>query len=275
VAAGHYLHTHAGWAWLLVVPLIGARQHALAVLAHDASHFRLLPGPRTNDTTGNVLLAWPVFISVEGFRHFHGLHHRFLAGERDGNRPLWRTHAADGGLVPEWRFPKTPAGLARVVLARAAFLTGLWWIVRGSIFGLFFGVSRGKAAIRLAFYLLAAALVIHIGLWPTVLRFWLVPFCTWHIGIQYVRLICEHSAVRSGSRSYAQTRTTIPGWLGRTFVLPRNVGFHLEHHWYPSVPFYRLPELHARLLQEKGFREGAVVHHSLAASLRECTQGMA
>ncbi|NBP86706.1 MAG: hypothetical protein EBU54_16580 [Mycobacteriaceae bacterium] len=101
--------------------------------------------------------------------------------------------------------------------------------------------------------------------------YWVVPYCTWHIVAQYMRLICEHSAVRSEVPAYAQTRSTIPGWLGRCFVLPRNIGYHLEHHWYPSVPFYRLPELHARLAALPGFRAHACCSRSLFESLRQCT----
>jgi len=46
----------------------------------------------------------------------------------------------------------------------------------------------------------------------------------------------------------------------------------LEHHWYPSVPFYRLPELHQALMERQGFREHAVVRHSVLTSLSECVR---
>lgn len=256
------------WAWLLWVPWMGARQHALAVLAHDAVHFRLLPGRLANDAVGNVLLAWPVFISVEGFRHFHGSHHQHLGGDKDGNRQLWRTHDASGQLTAEWTFPKSALGLGRMLLLRSAGLTGLWWLFRGVVGGLFFGVSRRGAAVRLLFYVALAACLTALDGWGVFLRYWLVPYCTWHVAIQYLRLVCEHSAVRSEDRRYAETRTTIPGLLGRLFVLPRHIGYHIEHHWYPSVPFYRLPELHERLMQQAPFRAHAEVHRSLPASVR-------
>jgi fatty acid desaturase len=259
------------WAWLLFVPFLGARQHALTILAHDASHFRFLADLRRNDVVANLAAAWPVFISVEGFRAFHGLHHRFLATEQDGNRRLWRTHAADGTPAPEWRFPKTGAGIVAMVLKRAAFLTGVFWIVRGIVGGFYLGVSKRAALARALYYGVAAVALTAASGWDVFLRYWVIPYCTWHIGIQYVRLICEHSAVRSGASGYGDTRTTIPGFWGRIFVLPRNIGYHIEHHWYPSVPFYRLPELHERLMQEPGFREGAVVSRSLLGSLRDCT----
>jgi len=112
----------------------------------------------------------------------------------------------------------------------------------------------------------------YFGAWYAFLLYWIVPYCTWHIAIQYARLICEHSAVESEEEEYAITRTTIPTWLESIFILPRNVGYHIEHHWYPSVPFYRLPELHRQLMARDGFRRNAVVKRSVLASLGECVK---
>jgi fatty acid desaturase len=91
--------------------------------------------------------------------------------------------------------------------------------------------------------------------------------------IQFARRICEHSAGHSASPAYQVTRTTIPTRLESLFILPRNIGYHLEHHWYPSVPFYRLPELHERLLQVPDFRLHANIKRSVLHSLVDCTRG--
>jgi len=88
--------------------------------------------------------------------------------------------------------------------------------------------------------------------------------------IQYARIICEHSAVESDDEEYGITRTTIPTLIESIFILPCNVGYHIEHHWYPSVPFYRLPDLHRELMAREGFRRHAVVRRSILASLGEC-----
>lgn len=256
--------------WLLVpisAIIVGSRQHALAILAHDAVHFRLLGDRTVNDVVGNVLCAWPLFFSVEGFRHFHGTHHRHLGEEKDGNRQLWRTHHPTGEPKPEWQYPKSALGLSAKILWRSAFLTGAWWIVRGLIGGVLFGTSKASALVRYAAYATLAVVLAVTGLWSTFAWYWLLPLCTWFVAVQYLRLACEHSAIRSATPAYAATRTTIPGPLGRFFVLPRNIGYHIEHHWYPGVPFYRLPALHERLMKEPGFRDHAVIHRSIPSSL--------
>ncbi|MEO8422051.1 MAG: fatty acid desaturase family protein, partial [Hyphomicrobium sp.] len=230
--------------YVIAVMFIGARQHALLILGHDASHYRYLRTRWQNDLFGNLFLMWPTFASVEGFRKFHGTHHQYTSLANDGNRDLWHTHNAEGELEPEWVFPKTRLGLALMILRRAAFVTGLSWILRGLIGSSLIPSPRWMVAARLAFYASVAGLLTFYGAWSGLVWYWLVPFCTWHIAAQYIRLICEHSAVESEESEYSVTRTTIPTWLESIFILPRNVGFHLEHHWYPSVPFYRLPELH-------------------------------
>jgi fatty acid desaturase len=258
--------------YLLAVIFIGSRQHALLILGHDASHYRILPTRWQNDLVSNIFLMWPTFASVESFRKFHGTHHQYTNLSNDGNRHIWYTHDAAGDLAPDWQFPKTRVGLALVLLRRAAFLTGIFWIVRGLVGSSIVPSPRWMVAARLAFYGSIAGALTWFGGWYAFLLYWIVPFCTWHIAAQYARLICEHSAVESEEEEYAITRTTIPTSLESVFILPCNVGYHLEHHWYPSVPFYRLPELHQALMEREGFRKHAVVRRSVLTSLGECVR---
>jgi fatty acid desaturase len=257
--------------YMLTVMFIGARQHALAVIGHDATHYRLLPSRNVNDWVGNLLCLWPVFISVEGFRKFHGPHHQHTNLEGDGNRELWRTHH-HGELVADWRYPKSTLGLAAVLLKRGLVMTGLWWMTRGILSSIVVRERPAVIAGRYTYFAGLAALFTLTGSWPLFLLYWLVPYCTWHTAIQYARLICEHSAVDSDAPAYQVTRTTIPTWLESLFILPRNIGYHIEHHWYPSVPFYRLPELHDRLRQDAGFRRHANVTQSVLRSLAQCAK---
>jgi fatty acid desaturase len=112
--------------YLIAVMFIGARQHALMILGHDASHYRCLPTRWQNDLFGNLFLLWPNFASVEAFRKFHGTHHQYTNLPADGNRHIWRTHNAQGELEPGFVFPKTRFGLGLVLLRRAFFFTGIF-----------------------------------------------------------------------------------------------------------------------------------------------------
>jgi fatty acid desaturase len=162
--------------------------------------------------------------------------------------------------------------LAWLLLRRAAFLTGLFWILRGLIGSTLIPSPGWMRVARLCFYTCIAATLTYFDAWHSFLLYWIVPFCTWHIAAQYIRLICEHSAVKSDQEEYSITRTTIPTWLEAIFILPCNVGYHLEHHWYPSVPFYHLPQLHRALMERQTFRVHAVIKRSVVASLYECVR---
>ena len=257
--------------YIAVVVWIGARQHALTVLGHDAAHFRLLPNRCWNDWVANLTTQWPTFLTVEGFRHYHGEHHRFTGTAADGNRTIWKTHTADGHLTAEWTYPKTPIALGLTILHRAAFLTGVYWIVRGLVAAVLFRSSWGQVSARLGFYGVSIWALAATGNLQGFWLYWIVPYCTWHLACQYIRLICEHSAVHSTDPAYTMTRTTLARWWERWLIVPRGIYYHIEHHWYPSVPFYNLPALHARLMAQPTFRQHAVVTTSVLASLRQCT----
>jgi len=255
--------------YALAVVFIGARQHALAVIAHDASHRRFLPNRRANDLVANVACSWPILASVQGFRFFHGPHHRFTEQEGDGNRALWKTHDADGQRHPEWQYPKRRGALVAQLAWRASGLTGLKWILRGLI-----GPALRQARVgrdghfgHLLFWALVAAALTAAGGWVAFAMLWVVPLITWHVLAQYMRLICEHSVVESPHPAYRLTRSTIVPWWQRMLFLPRNIGYHVEHHWYPSVPSYRLPALHAALMQQPGYRDNVVIERSIFSAL--------
>ena len=173
---------HPVW-YAIAVMLIGARQHALIILGHDASHFRYLPKRWQNELFGNLFLMWPVFASIEGFRKFHSTHHQYTNLPNDGNRHIWYTHDAAGEMEPDWVFPKTRTGLALLLLRRAMFLTGMFWIVRGLVGSSLIPSPYWMVAARVAFYVWVAGALTVFGAWYAFLLFWIVPYCTWHIVI--------------------------------------------------------------------------------------------
>lgn len=254
---------------VLAIVLIGGRQHALAVIVHDAAHFRFLANRRLGDWVADLFAAWPLFISAALFRMVHGPHHRFLGESGDGNRRFWRTHDRAGRQRRAWVFPKTPLGLLALLVGRAMVITGVIWIIRGLLGPLILRRPAPELLARMSYYALAAWLFTALGIWSEFLLLWILPYCTWHMLVQYARLICEHSGRIGDQPGFERTRSTLPGPLGRLLVLPHHIGHHLEHHWFPSVPWYRLPDLHAALREDPSFA-AANIQRSVLASLWQC-----
>jgi fatty acid desaturase len=92
---------------------------------------------------------------------------------------------------------------------------------------------------------------------------WVLPLLTVLQPILRLRAIAEHGAVTDLSSPLTAARCNrTDGSLGnvvaRALFFPHHVNYHLEHHLYPAVPHYNLPELH-RLLEAKGVLAGAEV----------------
>jgi fatty acid desaturase len=97
--------------------------------------------------------------------------------------------------------------------------------------------------------------------WLYYLALWVLPSVT-VLGVVFrIRQIAEHSGVEDEHELNA-TRTVVPTLFERMLIAPCGINWHLEHHLFPSVPFYNLPRLHKRLMQEEVFRQQAHITHS-------------
>jgi len=72
---------------LLAVIVIGTRQHALFVIAHDAAHYLLYENRRLNDAVGRTC-AMLQGLSMCTYRVIHRMHHNNLYRELDPNTAL-------------------------------------------------------------------------------------------------------------------------------------------------------------------------------------------
>lgn len=264
--------------YLVAIMFIGARQHALAVLQHEAAHYHLFPNKGWNDVIAELLLAWPILLSNQNFRSYHFPHHQYMGTEKDGNRAQYNTHTPEGELREAWRFPKSKRQLARWLMIRLFGIGGIVYVLR-SLRRL---LTKGSVRYRLAnafYYVGIISLIFWLQGGKLLLLYWFVPLCTWFICSNILRIAGEHSAIAppkamgtptaTDHEFYSLTRTTLPSWFDRTFVVPRNICYHLEHHLYPHVPFYRLPELHAQLMQHNRFQKEAYVTHTYWQTFKE------
>lgn len=255
----------------LVVMWIGARQHALAILMHDGAHYLLFKNRRLNAVVSELFLAWPLFVSTRAYRGGHFAHHRHVNTNKDPDLVRKRRAGA------EWEFPTSWRALVALL---AKDVLGIHTRQLLADFDDMWERSDGTAnkeltsynAARTIYYVVAVIVVTYFHLWPVFLLLWILPIVTWLKMIMRVRSIAEHFAIEN-DHVYTQSRTTLPSFFERIFLAPRNVHFHLEHHLYPSVPFFRLPQLHAALMNDAVFRSTAHITSTYWGVLRECVSG--
>ncbi len=250
--------------YILAVAFIGSRQHALLVLMHDGVHYRLLRNRWLNDWLSEVVLAWPHLVSARQYRKNHFGHHRHLNSAQD---PDMKRRVGD----PVWVFPQTVPNLARTLFRDATGLNAPAMIKLAAAVAAADSVPAGFLALRYGFYAAVLGVIIYAGALTGFAMYWVVPMFTWLVLIMRIRSIAEHHAIEidEPDSAYPRTRTTQPTLLEKIFVAPKNVNFHIEHHFFPSVPFYRLPELHAILMTKPGYREGAHVTRTYWGVLEE------
>lgn len=234
--------------YLLAVVVIGGRMHAFAVLVHDFAHYRFTNGNKErSDWIGDLFLAWPVLTTIGSYRTNHLAHHRYTNTDRD----------------PDWTFKlgKTkftfPKAWQEGVMDLVSYL-----VVIGSIVDIMGILHRLKIAekpplsyrlARLSYYLAFALLFTAMGIWTEVLLYWFVPFLTTFFLFMHVRSVAEHFGSMDYTSELGGTRTVLPHAWERAFFAPHNVNHHTEHHLYPSVPHYNLPQLHEALMAHPAY----------------------
>ena len=236
--------------FLVALVIIGSRQFALAVLAHDAAHNLLFSNNKVNDWAGQWFCAYPIFQDNRVYRPYHLKHHRHTETEDDPD------------LVLSSPFPINKRSFIRKVFRDLTGITGVrrYWGSLSSIFrtkgdNVFDKIS--KTSNKLHGFLISNVIIfilisttMH---WSLFLLLWWLPSFTYYSLIIRIRNISEH-AVTPGNNDFDNTRTTKSTVLTRFFMVPHNVNYHLEHHLFTRCPWYNLPKAHSMMI-ENGYED--------------------
>src|SRR5262249_4324721 len=107
--------------------------------------------------------------------------------------------------------------------------------------------ARQDRWLVVAFHVAAPLVAFAAGWGIEYLVLWVLPLLTVLQPILRFRAICEHRAVSALASPLKAARPNLaPPWL-RWVLFPHHVGYHLEHHLYPAIPHYNLPECHREL----------------------------
>ncbi len=210
------------WVALITAFLIGAfANHSLFVLIHEAAHKLIFKGSTANVIAGIIADLPNVVPSSVSFRSYHLKHHSYQ-GHYDLDADLaskWEAkligNTPFGKIIWEIFFPVFQA-LRPPRLKEIKFMN-IWTIINMLIV---FGID--------------ALIIVYLG-WTSFL--YLVFSFSFSIGFHPLgaRWIQEHYIVSPPQETYS--------YYGPLNILALNVGFHNEHHDFPSIPWNRLPEV--------------------------------
>jgi fatty acid desaturase len=253
LVAGSVLIFETMGTWWLALALVlqAVFINSLFGAMHESVHYGAFRVRRLNDVL--AFFSGAAILNNAGFyRHYHLAHHRYTQ---------------DPARDPELITSGTPRTWGNYLL-RVSSLPFLALRLR-DIFLFPFGYRgdvdyihpaawtevRRWGRLLLAFY--ALLLVVSLALHTTFLLWvWVIPLL---IGLPLLRLylVCEHTLCPNSDDGFSNTRTTISNPIVR--FLMWNLPYHAEHHLFPNIAFYRLPEAHQYLRPHLKFVAGGYV----------------
>jgi sphingolipid delta-4 desaturase len=211
--------------WWLVVGaayLLGAfADHALFVMIHECAHRLLFKKPAANRLAGIFANIPQLFPSSVSFERYHIKHHSFQG-----------VHELDADLPNKWE----------AKLINNYFIGKIIWLLFYPIFQVF-RINRlkeikpfdGWVALNWGVQIVFISLIAFF-LGTKAIAFLLLSFF-FSVGLHPLgaRWIQEHYLTYGEQETYS--------YYGPWNTVAFNVGFHNEHHDFPSVPWNRLPQI--------------------------------
>lgn len=213
--------------YVFIILFIGTRQYALYSLLHESLHYSISRNKQFNDTIAIFFLALPLFTRLKVMRSKHLLHHQHLKSNLDPEEKMLQYKA--------FQFPKNFMPILLLVIADLSGVQFLFVFLK----------QLSKKPMKEVFSILI--IIVSIGLILYYLNilyyfiiFWIIPYCTVYQLLNRIRLATEHYHITNQKYS---TRSIHCNFLESIIFSPYYIGYHAEHHLYPSVPFYNLPKL--------------------------------
>lgn len=236
--------------YLVAVMLIGGRlMGTFSIGLHDGAHRLITRDRARNDRFARLLLLPSLIVSLTEYREQHFAHHRHVNSAPDPDLIDYQNWYAASPWRRAWRLFAALIGLRVLIPVARVVLRGAWrerLVALAVPAGLVAGVAFDITPIRL------------------ITLYWIVPLVTWAMFVNIVRAIAEHYPAGTAGRSSDKpvvflTRDVRTSWFDAAFVVTRGVNYHLTHHLFPSVPYYRLATLHREIASTTAYRDNAHV----------------
>jgi len=234
--------------------VLASAQQTMATWVHEGSHHNLFKDKKLNDLWVNFFFAAPIGMNVATYRAGHLSHHAYLSSHDDSDRHV---HAVDlTGSKVWYEIGKRLVGWEGF---KVAFQKYLPIAVRDQNISQKV-VSKPRPTLRflavaILWNCLFLAACIFAGRWYLYFLLWVYPLFAVAQLFNMVRTCAEHQPEMFPAVELDEppiVRTTLPYFLEKWLIYGINFNYHLEHHLWPQIPFFQLPELHAHL-RERGF----------------------
>jgi fatty acid desaturase len=252
------------WAYAVAIVVVSTRQHALGIVMHEATHFRLFSKRWANEFFGDILCAFPVNMTVSRYRYEHLLHHRHNMTDQDPYFVAWSRDS-------HWYWPKTRAE-AFWLFARDLFSLNMYrlgpalfqwspWVNHFSTKPSPPGLSALERGRLYAFLLVLVGTLSYFHAWFQFAVLWLLPMSTLTVLFVRIRSVTEHLHLPL-ENEFNSTRHVQGHPLEKLTIAPLNINIHIAHHLFPSIPQYNLVSVHSLLLKCPAYRDSGTIFDS-------------
>jgi fatty acid desaturase len=247
----------------LGVILVGALQHRLSGLAHEASHYVLFRDKLANELASDLLLMFPLVAMTQQYRAAHFGHHRFVNDPARDPDLIRLNHP-----VPK-RFP-----VSKPRFWHEYVLKGLWPpAILAYLFGRAKAANLGDPAgaplrnvyrtrvarcLRGSYWLTVLSAIHALHAWPLFFLFWVLPLLTAYPLLMQLREVAHHANAPDDG-AWTNSRIFQVNPVLAFAVFPYGQTFHLTHHLFAMVPHHRMTQAHAILLRYAPYRDQVVV----------------
>ncbi|MDB5582187.1 MAG: hypothetical protein JWR80_7363 [Bradyrhizobium sp.] len=249
----------AYWQYAVLFFAVGCTQHRLFFPVHDCLHYSLFPTKTENVLAGTVL-APMIGTSFDAIRVQHMDHHRDFGKPEDPGASDYFVRFRSRGefmsfligpLVGSILFSKLGDYFLRPAKTskQQDWSHDEEWI---------FTSSLRSYGVILIFQAIILAVVTSGFQWTELWRypvFYILPLVTVFLFFNRLRMFAEHGSLDYEVCDYFEgkrptARTIYASKVERLFLCGSSFNFHHEHHRYPMVPGWQLPNLHRKLVAD-------------------------
>lgn len=224
-SANQYKGIGSSCFWILGIVASGIALNASFLVMHEGTHFLLSSNRMLNRWFG-FLTGLPIFLSFTAYQVLHIRHHDYLGDPRDpDDYDNYTGHPAKVWML-HW---------LRLLFA------GYLYLIFVPILAWKHGNKTHRQIMGIEYLLLTAFYTFLFTAFPfrTLAHVWLLPTFIANILVNS-RGLTQHSLALATDPFLASRSIRTRPWVAFLYL---NENYHLEHHLFPSVPFYNLPLL--------------------------------
>ncbi len=254
IAACILVSEQVGWLiYPLAVVIIGSRQRAFATLTHEAAHQTLARNRPLNDLLGTYFSGYLILMLLQAYRESHVKNHHGNFGhlEKDGDYSYMIAMGVYSQL-PRWRYVLNVL-VSPLLLFKLPSYVG--YLARDRLLAWNSPQGRLELVRLMILWCVMLLCLFMTGYLSQFLLYWVVPFFTAYQIIGWYIELSEHAPLMASELDVRMSRNRNSHWLERALTAIHGEAYHLAHHLWPRVPFWRMAELNKILREDPVYRD--------------------